>query len=184
MARHPGGNWITAGSFTEAGSRPRAGDPVGPLQSGHTSLMGCSGPRIAACSPTARRATRRQALDAIVRKTSLVENEGHKNGGHRRPYIKFDSNTQGSYWPFIMNPEGVGRIFAPLELLLWTFPRAHEPIVKCRLTPASIPPKRTILLVSATTHDDKYANAKGSGYTVVGTPIADISFSLLDKKHP
>jgi formate dehydrogenase major subunit len=56
-------------------------------------------------------------------------NESRKMGGQRCPDFKADSNPKDHMGPFIMNPEGVGRIFAPLAAFAdGPFPEHYEPI--------------------------------------------------------
>ncbi len=62
--------------------------------------------------------------------------------GNDVPDFKPDSNPKDHMGPFIMNPEGIGRLFAPIGVLAdGPFPEHYEPIespIKNPLHPESV----------------------------------------------
>jgi len=101
-------------------------------------------------------------------KASLVEREHAKMGGHDVPDFKVDSKPKDHMGPFIMNPEGVGRIFAPLSAFAdGPFPEFYERL-RVRLTIHSIRSRRTTRGEALQDAGDKYATPK-DGYTIVCT---------------
>jgi formate dehydrogenase major subunit len=122
------GNWIYAGSFTEAGNltaRRDAGDPSG---MGVHQNWGWSW-------PANRRVLYNRASCDLNGKPwdpsrrQVWWNEAQQKWvGNDVPDFKADSKPADHMGPFIMNPEGVGRIFVPLGGLAdGPFPTHYEP---------------------------------------------------------
>ncbi len=123
------GNWIYSGCSTEAGpqlARRGTDDPSG---LGIYPNWGFSWPanrRVlynrASCDPSG------QPWDA-TRKQVWWNQDAQLWVGNDVPDFKADSNPKDHMGPFIMNPEGVGRIFAPLAAFAdGPFPEHYEPI--------------------------------------------------------
>ncbi len=123
------GNWIYSGSWTEAGSQIQkrgTEDPSG---------MGVY-PNWAWSWPANRRVLYNRAscnLDGKPwdpeRKQVWWNEAAGKWVGNDVPDFKADSHPKDHLGPFIMNPEGVGRLFAPIGVLAdGPFPEHYEPI--------------------------------------------------------
>jgi formate dehydrogenase major subunit len=123
------GNWLYSGSWTEAGNqmaRRGTDDPSG---------LGIY-PNWAWSWPANRRVLYNRAScdvsgnpwDAERRQVWWNESAG-RWVGNDVPDFKVDSKPSDHMGPFIMNPEGVGRIFAPLAAFAdGPFPEHYEPI--------------------------------------------------------
>jgi formate dehydrogenase major subunit len=123
------GNWIYCGSWTEAGAltqRRGTDDPSG---------LGIY-PNWAWSWPMNRRVMYNRAScdlngkpwDPSRRQVWWNESAG-KWVGNDVPDFKPDSNPKDHMGPFIMNPEGVGRLFVPLAAMAdGPFPEHYEPI--------------------------------------------------------
>jgi formate dehydrogenase major subunit len=123
------GNWIYSGCWTEAGpqlARRGTEDPSG---------LGIY-PNWAWSWPANRRVLYNRAScdlegkpwDASRRQVWWNDAQ-QKWVGNDVPDFKADSNPKDHMGPFIMNPEGVGRIFAPLAALAdGPFPEHYEPM--------------------------------------------------------
>ena len=122
------GNWIWSGSWTEAGAQSQRRDPTDP------SGLGIH-PNWAWNWPMNRRVLYNRASCDVSGKPwdpsrALVWwNEGqNKWVGNDVPDFKPDSPPKDHMGPFIMNPEGVGRIFGPLAAFAdGPFPEFYEP---------------------------------------------------------
>jgi formate dehydrogenase major subunit len=123
------GNWIYSGSWTEAGSQTMRRGTDDPSGMGVFSGWAWSWPanrRVlynrASCDPDGKPwdASRKQ----------VWWNEGaQKWVGNDVPDFKPDSHPKEHLGPFIMNPEGVGRLFVPIGVLAdGPFPEHYEPI--------------------------------------------------------
>jgi formate dehydrogenase major subunit len=123
------GNWIYSGSWTEAGAQiQRRGteDPSG---------MGVF-PNWSWSWPANRRVLYNRASCNVdgkpwdpERKQLWWTEAAGKWVGSDVPDFKVDSHPQDHLGPFIMNPEGVGRLFAPIGVLAeGPFPEHYEPI--------------------------------------------------------
>jgi formate dehydrogenase major subunit len=123
------GNWIYSGCWTEAGSQIQkrgTEDPSG---------MGVY-PNWAWSWPANRRVLyNRASCDAdgkpwdATRKQVWWNEASQKWVGNDVPDFKPDSKPKDHMGPFIMNPEGVGRLFAPIGVLAdGPFPEHYEPI--------------------------------------------------------
>ena len=123
------GNWIYSGMWTEAGSQiQRRGteDPSG---------MGVY-PNWSWSWPANRRVLYNRASCNVEgkpwdpeRKQVWWNEAAGKWVGNDVPDFKADSHPKDHLGPFIMNPEGVGRLFAPIGVLAdGPFPEHYEPI--------------------------------------------------------
>ena len=123
------GNWLYSGSWTEAGAQMQRRGTDDPSGLGIYQNWAWSWPanrRVmynrASCDPSGKPwdAERRQVWwnDAQQRWV-----------GNDVPDFKADSKPSDHMGPFIMNPEGVGRIFAPLAAFAdGPFPEHYEPV--------------------------------------------------------
>ena len=123
------GNWLYSGSWTEEGPQlacRRTEDPSG---------LGIH-PNWAWSWPANRRVLyNRASCDASgkpwdpERKQVWWNESAHMWVGNDVPDFKADSHPKDHMGPFIMNPEGVGRIFAPLAAFAdGPFPEHYEPV--------------------------------------------------------
>ena len=163
------GNWIYSGSFTEAGNQSARRDPSDPSNLGIHPGWGWSW-------PANRRVLYNRASCDVDGKPwdptrkQVWWNEGQQKWvGNDVPDFKVDSKPKDHMGPFIMNPEGVGRLFAPLAAFAdGPFPEFYEPIespVENVLHPTQT---HNPVVKRFKTPDDKYGTAK-DGYTVVCT---------------
>jgi formate dehydrogenase major subunit len=123
------GNWIYCGSYTEAGNLTARREPADPSGLGIHQNWGWSW-------PANRRVLYNRASCDLEgkpwdgsRKQVWWNEAQQKWVGHDVPDFKADSKPKDHMGPFIMNPEGVGRIFAPLGAFAdGPFPTHYEPI--------------------------------------------------------
>jgi formate dehydrogenase major subunit len=123
------GNWLYCGSWPDAGSNTQRRDPADPSGLGIHAGWGWSWPanrRVlynrASCNPDGK------PWDPSRKQVWFNEATG-KWGGNDVPDFKADSNPKDHMGPFIMNPEGVGRLFVPLGPMAdGPFPEHYEPI--------------------------------------------------------
>ena len=123
------GNWIYSGCWTEAGSQiQRRGteDPSGMGVFPNWSWSWPANRRVlynrASCNPDGK------PWDPARKQVWWNEAAG-KWAGNDVPDFKVDSHPKDHMGPFIMNPEGVGRLFAPIGVLAdGPFPEHYEPI--------------------------------------------------------
>jgi formate dehydrogenase major subunit len=163
------GNWIYSGSYTEAGNTTARRDPSDPSGMGVHPNWGFSWPanrRVlynrASCNVDGK------PWDPSRRQVWWSES-GQKWVGNDVPDFKADSKPADHMGPFIMNPEGVGRIFAPLAAFAeGPFPEFYEPVESP--TENLFHPKQTHnpVVRRFKTPDDKYGTPK-DGYTIVCT---------------
>jgi len=163
------GNWIYSGSWTEAGNllaRRGTEDPSGQGIYQNWAWSWPANRRVlynrASCDPSGKPwdATRKQ----------VWWNEGAQSWmGNDVPDFKADSNPKDHMGPFIMNPEGVGRVFAPLGAFAdGPFPEHYEPIespVQNALHPKQ---SNNPVVKKFKTAADKYATP-GDGFNVICT---------------
>jgi formate dehydrogenase major subunit len=156
------GNWIYCGSFTEAGNLTARRDPTDPSNLGIHQNWAWSWPanrRVlynrASCDVDGKPwdATRRQ----------VWWNEAQQKWvGNDVPDFKADSKPKDHMGPFIMNPEGVGRIFAPLGAFAdGPFPTHYEPVespVETNLLHPGM--MHNPVVKKLKTDDDKFGTAK------------------------
>ena len=123
------GNWIYSGSWTEAGSQIQKRGTEDPSGMGVFPNWSWSWPanrRVlynrASCDPAGK------PWDATRKQVWWNEAAG-KWVGNDVPDFKPDSHPKDHMGPFIMNPEGVGRLFAPIGVLAdGPFPEHYEPV--------------------------------------------------------
>ncbi len=163
------GNWIYCGSFTEAGNQTARRDPSDPSNLGLHPGWGWSWPA------NRRVLYNRASCDADgkpwdpTRKQVWWNESAQKWVGNDVPDFKVDSKPKDHMGPFIMNPEGVGRIFAPLGAFAdGPFPEHYEPIESPIDNPLHPAQTHNPVVKRFKTPDDKYATPK-DGYTVVCT---------------
>ncbi len=163
------GNWIYSGSYTEAGNMTKRRDASDPSGLGVHPNWGWSW-------PVNRRVLYNRASCNLEgkpwdpsRKQVWWNEAAQKWVGVDVPDFKPDSKPSDHMGPFIMNPEGVGRIFGPLGAFAdGPFPEFYEPIESPIDNP--LHPKRTHnpVVKRYKTPDDKYGSPQ-EGYTVVCT---------------
>jgi formate dehydrogenase major subunit len=163
------GNWIYSGSFTEAGNQTARRDPSDPSNMGVHQNWGWSWPanrRVlynrASCDMEGK------PWDSSRRQVWWSES-AQKWVGNDVPDFKPDSHPKDHMGPFIMNAEGVGRIFAPLGAFAeGPIPTFYEPTEN----PVGnlLYPKQTHnpVVKRFSTPDDKYSTPE-EGYTIVCT---------------
>ena len=163
------GNWIYSGSFTEAGNLTARRDPSDPSNMGVHQNWAWSW-------PANRRVLYNRAscdLDGKPWDNSRRQvwwNEAtQKWAGNDVPDFKADSNPKDHMGPFIMNPEGVGRIFAPLAAFAdGPFPEHYEPIESPIDNPLHPAKTHNPVVKRYKTPDDKYGTPK-DGYNIICT---------------
>jgi len=163
------GNWIYCGSHSEAGNLTMRRDASDPSGMGVHQNWGWSWPanrRVlynrASCN------TDGKPWDATRRQVWWSE-PAQKWVGNDVPDFKADSPPKDHMGPFIMNPEGLGRIFAPLGAFVdGPFPEFYEPVENPIENP--LHPKQTHnpVVKRFKTPDDKLGTPK-DGYNVVCT---------------
>jgi formate dehydrogenase major subunit len=172
------GNWIYSGSWTEAGpqlARRGTEDPSG---------LGVY-PNWAWSWPANRRVLYNRASCDLngkpwdsERRQIWWNEDAQKWVGHDVPDFKPDSPPKDHLGPFIMNPEGVGRIFVPLAGLAdGPFPEHYEPFESP--IPNPLHPNQSNNPVVGKLHspDDKFGTPQ-DGYTVVCT-----TYRLTEQYH-
>jgi formate dehydrogenase major subunit len=116
----------------------------------------------ASCDPSGR------PWDADRRQVWWNEAAG-KWTGQDVPDFKADSHPKDHMGPFIMNPEGVGRLFGPLSAFQdGPFPEFYEPIESPIANPLHPGQSTNPVVRKFTSPLDKYAE-RGDGFTVVCT---------------
>ena len=161
------GNWIYSGSWTEAGPQLARRGTEDPSGLGIYPGWAWSWPanrRVlynrASCDPAGR------PWDPERRQVWWNEAAG-KWVGNDVPDFKPDSRPDEHMGPFIMNADGVGRLFAPLALFAdGPFPEHYEPIESPLKNP--FPPEQSNNPVVKKIKTDKYA-ATGGEFDVICT---------------
>ncbi len=172
------GNWIYSGSWTEAGpqlARRGTEDPSG---------LGIY-PNWAWSWPANRRVLYNRAscdLDGKPwdpsRKQVWWNESAQKWVGNDVPDFKPDSHPKDHMGPFIMNPEGVGRLFVPIGAVTdGPFPEHYEPIESPIKNPLHPEHSNNPVVKKLTTAADKYATPE-QGFTVVCT-----TYRLTEQYH-
>ena len=163
------GNWIYSGCWTEAGNqmiRRGTEDPAGQGIYQNWAWSWPANRRVlynrASCDPAGKPwdATRKQIWWSEAAQLWV---------GNDIPDFKADSNPKDHMGPFIMNPEGVGRIFGPLAAFAdGPFPEHYEPIespVQNALHPNQ---SNNPVVKKFKTAADKYATP-GDGFNIICT---------------
>ena len=163
------GNWIYSGAFTEAGNLTARRDPSDPSGLGVHQNWAFSW-------PANRRVLYNRASCDLngkpfdpTRKQVWWNDATQKWVGNDVPDFKPDSKPADHMGPFIMNAEGVGRIFGPLAAFAdGPFPEFYEPVE----SPIDnlLHPQQTHnpVVKRFKTPDDKYGGPK-EGFNVVCT---------------
>ena len=154
----------------------RHGRSIGP---GNLSRIGRGrGRRIAACFTTALRAILTGSpWDPERRQVWWNEGAG-KWVGNDVPDFKPDSHPKDHMGPFIMNPEGVGRFFAPIGVLAdGPFPEHYEPIESPIKNPLHPNQSNNPVVKKFNTPSDKFGTAE-QGFTIVCT-----TYRLTEQYH-
>ena len=163
------GNWLYAGSWTEAGAmtqRRGTEDPSG---------LGIY-PNWAWSWPANRRVLYNRASCDLngkpwdASRAQVWWNESaQKWVGNDVPDFKPDSKPKDHMGPFIMNPEGVGRIFGPLAAFAdGPFPEFYEPIESPISNPLHPNQSNNPVVKKMTTPRDKYGTVQ-EGFNVICT---------------
>jgi formate dehydrogenase major subunit len=163
------GNWIYSGSFTEAGNLTARRDPSDPSNMGVHQNWGWSW-------PANRRVLYNRAscdLDGkpwdSSRRQVWWNEAAQKWVGNDVPDFKVDSKPKDHMGPFIMNAEGVARIFAPLAAFAdGPFPEHYEPMESPIENPLHPQQTHNPVVKRFKTPDDKYGTVK-DGFTVICT---------------
>ena len=172
------GNWIYSGCWTEAGNQLIRRGTEDPSGQGIYQNWGWSWPanrRVlynrASCDPSGK------PYDP-TRKQVWWNESAALWQGNDVPDFKPDSNPKDHMGPFIMNPEGVGRVFAPLGAFVdGPFPEHYEPIespVQNALHPKQ---QNNPVVKKMKTAMDKYATP-GDGFNVICT-----TYRLTEQYH-
>jgi formate dehydrogenase major subunit len=163
------GNWLYCGSWTEAGNlmaRRGTEDPSG---------LGIY-PNWAWSWPANRRVMYNRAScdlsgkpwDPARRQVWWSDATG-KWTGNDVPDFKVDSKPSDHMGPFIMNPEGIGRLFVPLAGMAdGPFPEHYEPIESPIINPLHPAQSNNPLVRKMTSPMDKYGEP-GAGFNIVCT---------------
>ena len=163
------GNWIYSGSFTEAGNQTARRDASDPSGLGVHPGWGWSWPA------NRRVLYNRASCDVDGKPWDSSRSQVWWNAdlqkwvGNDVPDFKVDSKPKDHMGPFIMNPEGVGRIFGPLGAFSdGPLPTFYEP-VESPVENVLYPKQRNNPVVKRfKSADDKYATPQ-DGYNVVCT---------------
>ena len=172
------GNWLYCGSWTEAGpllARRGTEDPSG---------LGIY-PNWAWSWPMNRRVMYNRASCDIdgkpwdsSRRQVWWSEAGQKWVGNDVPDFKPDSHPKDHMGPFIMNPEGVGRLFVPLGAVGdGPFPEHYEPIESPIKNPLHPNQSNNPVVKKLTTPADKFGTPE-DGFTVVCT-----TYRLTEQYH-
>jgi formate dehydrogenase major subunit len=163
------GNWLYCGSWTEAGPMMQRRGLEDPSGLGIHQNFAWSWPmnrRImynrASCTPEGK------PWDPS-RKLVAWNEAAQKWVGNDVPDFKPDSHPKDHMGPFIMNNEGVGRLFTPLALMAeGPFPEHYEPFESPIPNPLHPQQSTNPVVKKFTTPFDKFASA-GEGYNIVCT---------------
>ena len=163
------GNWIYAGSWTEAGNqmaRRGTDDPSGLGIYPNWAWSWPANRRVlynrASCDPSGK------PWDASRRQVWWNETAG-RWAGNDVPDFKPDSKPADHMGPFIMNPEGTGRLFGPLTAFHdGPFPEHYEPIESPIANPLHPQQSNNPVARKPTQSGEKYGDA-ASGFNVICT---------------
>jgi formate dehydrogenase major subunit len=163
------GNWIYCGSWTEAGNQMARRGTDDPSGLGIYPNWAWSWPlnrRVlynrASCDPAGK------PWDATRRQVWWNESAG-RWVGNDVPDFKPDSKPADHMGPFIMNPEGIGRLFAPLTAVQdGPFPEHYEPIESPIANPLHPQQSNNPVARKPTQSGEKYGRP-ADGFTVICT---------------
>ncbi|PYR12814.1 MAG: formate dehydrogenase-N subunit alpha, partial [Acidobacteria bacterium] len=163
------GNWLYSGSWTEAGNmtaRRGIEDPSGLGIYPNWAWSWPANRRVmynrASCDPSGK------PWDAERRQIWWNE-AGGRWVGNDVPDFKVDSKPSDHMGPFIMNPEGIGRLFAPLAAFAeGPFPEHYEPIESPLLNPLHPKQSNNPVVRRMKTDLDKFGTPD-QGFTIVCT---------------
>jgi formate dehydrogenase major subunit len=163
------GNWIYSGSWTEAGNQMARRGTEDPSGLGICANWGWSWPanrRVlynrASCDPSGK------PWDPSRRQVWWNETAG-RWVGNDVPDFKADSKPSDHMGPFIMNPEGIGRLFGPLAAFQdGPFPEHYEPMESPIDNPLHPQRSHNPVVKKGGTSTDKYGTPQ-DGFTVVCT---------------
>ncbi len=172
------GNWLYSGAYTEAGNQTARRDPSDPSNMGVHQGWAWSWPA------NRRVLYNRASCDVdgkpwdTTRKQVWWNEDLQKWVGNNVPDFKPDSKPKDHMGPFIMNPEGVGRIFGPLASFAdGPFPEYYEPFESPFQNPFHPAQTHNPVVTQLKTPDDKLGTAK-EGFNVVCT-----TFRLTEHYH-
>lgn len=163
------GNWLYSGSWTEAGAmtqRRGTDDPSGLGVYPNWAWSWPANRRVmynrASCDPSGK------PWDPERRQVWWNESTGRWTGIDV-PDFKPDSPPKDHMGPFIMNPEGIGRLFGPLAAFQdGPFPEYYEPFESPIANPLHPAQSNNPVVQKFTTPLDKYGTP-AEGFTVVCT---------------
>jgi formate dehydrogenase major subunit len=163
------GNWLYSGSWTEAGAQIQRRGMDDPSGLGIFPNWAWSWPanrRVmynrASCDPSGK------PWDEERKQVWWSETAGRWMGNDV-PDFKVDSPPRDHMGPFIMNPEGVGRVFAPLAAFAeGPFPEHYEPIESPIANPLHPNQSNNPVVKRFNTEFDKYGTPD-QGFNVVCT---------------
>jgi formate dehydrogenase-N alpha subunit len=163
------GNWLYCGSWTEAGAQTQRRGTDDPSGLGIYQNWAWSWPanrRVlynrASCDPSGK------PWDPSRAQVWWSES-GQKWAGNDVPDFKADSNPKDHMGPFVMIPEGVGRLFVPLGALAdGPFPEHYEPIESPIANPLHPKQSNNPVVKKYTTPMDKYGTGD-QGFNIVCT---------------
>jgi formate dehydrogenase major subunit len=163
------GNWLYAGCWTEAGpqlARRGTEDPSGQGIYQNWAWSWPANRRVlynrASCDPSGK------PWDA-ERKQIWWNDASQLWVGNDVPDFKADSHPKDHMGPFIMNPEGVGRIFGPLAAFAdGPFPEHYEPIESPIQNPLHPKQSNNPVVKKFNTPLDKYGTTE-DGFNVICT---------------
>jgi formate dehydrogenase major subunit len=163
------GNWLYCGSWTEAGALMQRRGTDDPSGLGIYPNWGWSWPM------NRRVMYNRASCDLNGNpwdndRRQVWWNEAQKRWvGNDVPDFKVDSAPKDHMGPFIMNPEGIGRIFVPLGGMAdGPFPEHYEPFESPIVNPLHPGQQNNPVVKKYSTPLDKYGTT-GEGYTIICT---------------
>ncbi|HEX3552812.1 MAG TPA: formate dehydrogenase-N subunit alpha [Thermoanaerobaculia bacterium] len=179
------GNWLYCGSWTEAGpqlARRGTEDPSGQGIYPNWAWSWPANRRVmynrASCDPAGK------PWDPSRRQVWWSE-AAQKWVGNDVPDFKVDSLPQEHMGPFIMNPDGVGRLFAPLAAFAdGPFPEHYEPIESPIKNPFHPQQSTNPVVKKFTTEADKYAATDGEFKIVCTTYRLTEHYHYWTKNNP
>jgi formate dehydrogenase major subunit len=179
------GNWIYCGSWTEAGSQVARRGTEDPSGLGIYPNWGWSWPA------NRRVLYNRASCDSAgkpwdpARRQVWWSEAAQKWVGNDVPDFKVDSNPKDHMGPFIMNAEGVGRLFAPLALFAdGPFPEHYEPIESPVANAFHPEQSNNPVVKKFTSAADKYAKTGGEFNVICTTYRLTEHYHYWTKNNP